>query len=721
MRFVIGVAALFLSTSLFAVAPQFWRTASPDEMLSGEVEGFVITARGRLQPGPQVTKLAAVEDPFVLSQTTDGRGARFLGTGNAGKVYRLDGTTLRLLYTAPEPEIYSLAYTGGNLYVGSSPNGKIYRVNPSSGEATVFFDPQEAYIWDMLVLGDGSLAVATGVEGKLYRVTSAGAGRVWYDAPETHLRSLASAGPGRVLAGGSGEGRIYEITESGGRALYDSQYSEISSIHYDASSGAAWAAGVSNSLPTSAPPRQEPAQRGTTGGSGSGSEGTQESGERATVTISFEETAPATGGGTATGIGAEIYRIDRDGFVEPVRKFEREIVYALTGKSDGTVYLATGPLGRVYEYRSGEFALVAGLPEKQVVSFNNDGNSIFATTTNSGAVYRIDPSRSAASEFRSNVKDMARFSNFGHFRLEGTGLTPGAVGVSFRSGNTSAPDDTWSQWSAPINSTSGQVNAPPARYLQWKLTSQNPPAGLAVDSMTIAFVNRNVAPVIESLSVADPGVVFITGNYPAAPQVVEATNPDEYGIFTSLEEPVDRSVPGKRYFRRGYRTITWKASDANGDPLRYSVTFRRAGSSQWLRLRENIEETQLNFDTSQLPDGRYEVRLVVSDVRGNPESPLTDTREGVEMLVDNTAPVIATERSGEGIRVRITDALSPIGRVEYAIDADKWIPLIPQDGIADSREEVFVIPAEAVRNRFVVVRALDSFFNVATHNVPTGN
>ena len=704
-----------------AVAPQFWRTASPDEMLSGEVEGFVITARGRLQPGPQVTKVASVEDPFVLSQTTDGRGVRFLGTGNAGKVYRLEGNNLKLLYTAPEPEIYSLAYAGGSVYVGSSPNGKIYKVNPSSGEATVFFDPQEAYIWDMLVLGDGSVAVATGVEGKLYRVTSAGAGKVWYDAPETHLRSLASAGPDRLLAGGSGEGRIYEITQSGGRALFDSTYSEISSIYFDSSTGTAWASGVSNSLPSSAPARPDPAQRGTAAGSGSGTEGTQESGERATVTISFEETAPSTGGGTATGVGAELYRIDRDGFVEPVRKFEREIVYALTGKSDGTVYLATGPLGRVYEYRNGEFALVASVPEKQVVSFNSDGNSIFATTTNSGAVYRIDPSRSAASEFRSSVKDMARFSSFGHFRVEGAGIPPGAVSISFRSGNTSAPDETWSEWSTPVNAASGQVNAPPARYLQWKLRSEKPPAGMSVDSMTIAFVNRNVSPVIESLSVADPGVVFITGNYPAAPQVLEATNPDEYGIFTSLEEPVDRSAPGKRYFRRGYRTVTWKASDANGDPLRYSLMFRRAGTSPWLRLRENIDDTQLNFDTSQLPDGRYEIRLVVSDVRGNPESPLTDTREGVEMLVDNTSPTITTERTGNGIRVRIADALSPIGRVEYSIDADKWIPLIPEDGIADSREESFVIPADAVRNRFVVVRALDSFYNVATHSVQTGN
>ncbi|HUF16637.1 MAG TPA: PQQ-binding-like beta-propeller repeat protein [Thermoanaerobaculia bacterium] len=724
MRLIYGIAALLISAPLFGVAPQFWRTATPDEMLGGEVDGFVVTARGQLQPGPLVTKLASVDDPFVLSQTTDGRGVRFLGTGNGGKVYRLEGSKLSLLYTAPEPEVYSLAFANGQLFVGTSPNGKIYRVDPASGVASVFFDPQEAYIWDMASLQDGSFAVATGVEGKLYRVTRAGEGTVWYNAPETHLRSLVSAGPDRLLVGGSGDGRIYEITSSGGRAIYDSQYSEISSLYYDSSTGIAWAAGVSNVLPTTPPARTDAAARGGSTSGSSGERSTQEGGGTATVSISFEDpaaTAASTPGGTASGIGAELYRIERDGFVEPVRKFDREIVYALTGKGDGAIYMATGPLGRVYEFRNGQFALVAGTPEKQVVSFNNDRDSIIATTTNSGAVYRIDTGRTAPGEFRSTVRDTGRFSSFGQYRLDGTGMIPREVSVSFRSGNTATPDQTWSDWSAPVVAATGAVNAPSARYLQWKVRSEAPNPRMSLDSMTIAFVNRNVAPVIESLAVADPGVVFISGNYPGPPQVVEATNPDEYGIFTSLTEPTDRATPGKRYFRRGYRTVTWKASDANNDPLRYTVQFRRSGTSAWLRLRENIDDTQLNFDTSQLPDGRYELKLIVSDIRGNPGGALTDTREGVELLVDNAAPVITTERTADGLRIRVIDALSPIGSVEYSVDADKWLPLVPDDGIADSLEETFRIDAASIRNRFVVIRAVDSFFNVATHSVPTGN
>src|SRR6202011_3207168 len=135
------------------------------------------------------------------------------------------------------------------------------------------------------------------------------------------------------------------------------------------------------------------------------------------------------------------------------------------------------------------------------------------------------------------------------------------------------------------------------------------------------------------LVVQDPAVVFITGSYPPAPQVVEATNPDEYGIFTSLEPARNASDPGKRVFRKGYRTFTWRAHDDNGDSLRYSLSFRRRGGAAWLRLRDNVEETSMNFDTSQLPDGDYELRLTVSDATDNPDAPLSASKEGVDFRV----------------------------------------------------------------------------------------
>ncbi|HJQ38675.1 MAG TPA: hypothetical protein VKB93_16180 [Thermoanaerobaculia bacterium] len=715
-------AALITAANAFAVAPQFWRLNNAEEFLAGESEGFAITSRGELKPAPAMKKIATLTDPFVLSQTAAPNGDRFLGTGNDGKVYRLRGEELKLLFTAPEPEIYAIAFAGGALYAGSSPNGKIYRVDPESGKQTTFYDPQQAYIWAIEPLDNGDFAVATGVDGKLFRVTPKGDGKVLYDSADTHIRSVAQRKDGTLLAGGSGKGRIYEIGKDGSaHALFDSPLNEISAIYVDANN-VAWAAGVSNVLPSSAPakaaPKNQQQQQQGQGAQASGGEQKKEGEATATTEVSFsfeDNSASAAQAGSA-----EVYKIMPDGFVDTVRKFEREMIYGISGGSvdsngSGSVLLGTGPNGRIYELRDGELALIGATPEKQVVSISKN----IVTTTNSGAVYRLESGLAPNAEFRSAAKDVERYSRFGHYRVVGRNLSNGNVAVAFRSGNTRTPDGTWSNWSAPQSTIEGSVTAPAARYVQWKVQMPKASNDAAIDELTLAFINRNIAPEIAAIAVQDPAVVFISSAYPASPQVVEATNPDEYGIFSSLDNPRERSAAdqGKRVFRKGFRTVTWRASDDNGDSLRYALSFREKGADRWLRLRDNMEETQLNFDTSQLPDGQYELRLSVSDAVDNPDSPLTDVKEGVEFQVDNRAPAIAVTERGDDVTVRITDDASPVGRVEYSADAQKWIRLTPTDGIADSSDETYQLKRSDVAGKFVIVRAVDAYYNVVTKSI----
>ena len=714
------VLLVLVSASAFAVAPQFWRVRNAEELLEGEIEGLAVTSRGELRPAPAFTRIATFTDPFVLSQVTSPNGDRFFGTGNDGKVYRLRGSELKVLFTAPEPEIYAVAFTNGALFAASSPHGKIYRIDPESGKESVFHDPKEAYIWALRVLNNGDLAVGTGVEGKLLRITPQGQAKTIFDAPETHIRTIAERKDGTLLVGGSGKGRIYAVRgEGNAHALFDSNLSEISTI-YVAEDGTAWAGGVSNILPTTAPPKPQQQQQQNKQGSGqqqsgsnpSGSEQKKEETATAEVSISFDD-----GSASAQAGSGELYRINTDDFVEVVRKFDREMIYAISGGRDGAILLSTGPNGRLYEYRSGELALVATVPEKQVVSISNEREATVVTTTNSGAVYRMQNGLTSKAEFRSQVKDLERFSRFGHYRIEGAQVGDGRVAIAFRSGNTRTPDATWSNWTTPVAAAEGAVGAPAGRYIQWKLTVPKPSKEMVIDAVTVAFVNRNVAPVIEGVAVQDPAVVFITSAYPASPQVVEATNPDEYGIFSSLDTPREKSEPGKRMFRKGFRTITWRASDPNGDTLRYTIAFRKKGSDRWLRLRENIDESQVNFDTSQLPDGLYELKLGATDAQDNPEQPLTDTKEGIEFQVDNTPPAVAFSNGNDDVIVRITDNLSPIGKVEYSADAQKWVRLTPIDGIADSGDERFSLKRTAIDGKFVIVRAVDGYYNVATQSV----
>lgn len=714
MRALLLSMMLLLPIHAGAVEPEVWTLTSAEEFLSGETEGFAVTALGQLVPGPAVSKLAAFEDPFVLSQVAGDDGSLYFGTGNDGKVYRLRGKTLEMILDTEEQQIHALAIDGRSLYVGSSPNGRIYRVDLGSSRSEVWAEIGEAYIWDIELLEGSSLAVATGLEGKLMKVTGKGESSVLFDAPEMHLRAIAVLPDGTMIVGGSGEGRIYEISTGGdARALFDSPLTEISSLHYDPATSSTWAAGGTSALPSTAPQSQsqQQQQRSSDGQRNGESSGQSEGEPSVSVSFSFDNNPQTMTPAQPTG-SSELYRISRDGYVETVWKLDRQIIYSIdrTTAGDGVV-VSTGANGRVYRVRDGQVDLLVELPEKQVVSYRAANGRAIVTTTNAGAVYELDFGSASASSYESPVKDTKRLSRFGEYRVEGHDV-PADVKLTWRSGNTSSPDATWSDWRR-TEGPAGQIDAPPARYLQWKLEVNRPAPGIVIEQVAATFVNRNVPPRIESFSVAEPAVVFMAGGYPAAPGIVEATNPDQYGIFTSIEAPSQQDT-SKKYFRKGFRTVSWKSSDSNGDTIAHDLHFRRRSTEAWLRLRENVRADQMNFDTSQLPDGEYELKLTASDAPSNPVDPEKTERAGVFFTIDNTPPVIRSQRSGGAARVTIEDSASPVTKVEYSVNAEEWKMLLPEDGISDSRSETYLIPESTAGDRFVVVRAVDAFYNVAT-------
>ena len=67
------------------------------------------------------------------------------------------------------------------------------------------------------------------------------------------------------------------------------------------------------------------------------------------------------------------------------------------------------------------------------------------------------------------------------------------------------------------------------------------------------------------------------------------------------------------------------------------------------------------------------------------------------------------------VRFTVQDADSPVQRVEYSLDADRWRPIYPKDGIADSRLEEFELMIDTdTADKAIILRAVDAMNNVAT-------
>ena len=164
--------------------------------------------------------------------------------------------------------------------------------------------------------------------------------------------------------------------------------------------------------------------------------------------------------------------------------------------------------------------------------------------------------------------------------------------------------------------------------------------------------------------------------------------------------------------------------DDNGDELTYGVFYRREGETTWRLLKNDLRDTLLVWDTSSVPNGTYVLKVAASDTRANPsDATLVGELESSSFEIDNVSPTVtlgAIRRDGTRLIVPadVRDADSAITRVEYSLDAQRWQPAFPRDGILDARHETFEIRLEADGSgRTLVVRATDALGNVGTGQV----
>jgi hypothetical protein len=700
--------------SAWASATRIWVSDSAADFSSGEARGVAVTTSGTLRLSRDAKHVDGISEATVFAALREHDGSVLLATGDAGKVLKVSPAgKVETFATLPEKEVTALALASdGTVYAGTSPGAKVYKLE--AGRYSVYYAPKAQYVWALACSGT-NLYVATGLPGEIHRVTSSGHGERVHQTADAHVRRLAVDSSGRIWAGTSGSGLLLKIDKSGAvSTVYDSSKSEITAIAASRD-GKVWVAAGSADVPAaggepiSAPPPVPTAKTPRSGATREDEEGKEKA--EVTVTVGPARLAPARGSGKGGGYSAELLLFEEGEPPRTVWTSSEEMVLDLEADKDtGSVLAATAPNGKLYRVATNGWSLERTFDEKQVSAFAGDA---VATNSSTGLYLLSEGPRSG--EYVSSVKDTGRTSRFGTFRWEGD--VPQGTGLSFafRSGESSAPDSTWSAWSAPASTASAPVTAPPGRYVQWKIrmTADGTRTPIA-RRVELAYRNRNAFPSIDALTVLGPTEV-LSRSASGGSNVFEATAPDEKGIFTSLEESKAESPP-RRVLRKGYRTLTWKTSDPDGDSLVCDLAFRQANSDKWLPLRKGIRESFYSFDTTTLPDGDYVFRLTASDAEANPEDPKTSTRETSPVRIDNTPPVIRKLPAGSSntFEFEAADSASPILDAEYSVDAKEWVKLEPKDGLSDSRTETYAIKLDGrSKGGFLLVRVTDASRNVA--------
>ncbi len=723
--------ALFAVSPLLAATSRVAVTATARDFLAGEAKGTAVSADGRLTLAPPLAPRAWPEDAAdaaVFAASGDASGRVYLATGGGlGRLFVSGAKGVTLVFTAPEPNLTAVAVApDGSVVCASSPDGKIYRVNPGERDpekaGTVLGDPKEAAIWALAFGPDGSLYAGTGNKGRIYRKTPTGTLELFHEIEDVHVRTLLAGPDGTVYAGTSDRGLVVAIGSRGARTLYDFSRHEVTGLALDGK-GVLYAAAsqaeasIGRAVPIDIHARPTPTPTPHAGPAQEAPKGT------VSVAATTSPVRPAPSGPSAN--SAEIVAIASDGFVEPAWTFPDEAIFSLRyDATSDSLLVATGPRGRLYAWKDRSVRLLAQTGEKIVVAAPSAGAGFAAVTNGAAGILRPAAAAGPAS-FVSAVKDAARLSTFGHVRWEGAVPRGASVSLSVRGGNSEKPDATWSAW-LPAGA-GGAANVPAARFFQWKadLAANGKGESPSVERVEMTYTERNARPVLENLAVLDPGLVFVRGGSGGS-GVLSVTNPDENGIFAGLEPPHEAGAlegPGRRLWRKGFRTLTWKGLDPNGDALRYDVEAQREGGA-WFPVRKDVEDSYLSFDTTALADGRYRFRVTASDRFSHPEGEaLTAVEESALAVVDNTPPVLKVEGKrldGDTLELRIlaTDALSPVLRAEGSLNADRWRLLAAEDGAADSPVERFVFRVSKPSGPAVLaVRVVDAAGNVAAVSV----
>lgn len=746
-------AWISLAGSAFAQGTKLWTTGRFDEMQRGAPEGVAIRNDGRLSPGPATSLLYTTPQNFVWSVADDGSGGAFVGlggtsagsavvlhvtsAGNADKVFESKEIGVQALRLAPD----------GTLFAATSPDGKVYRIPNGGGTPIVVFDPGQTaekprYLWDLALGKSGEIYIATGAPAAVYRVRPGAKPELLFRTADQHIRSLLLAGNGTLWAGSDGSGVIYRFATATPTtapspkpfAAYAATRREITSLAID-SIGNIYAAGVGGK---SAPPLPPLPVTGNVG---------------VTVTFLQPGSASAAGSNTLVPDGSEIYRIAPDGTPQRLATLRDDVVYALAVRNSGgapSLLAASGNRGRIYRLDLnvlGRYSEAARLPASQATAFAPGKDGLVVGTSNSGKVFRLDDADTTTGTYTSDVFDTGGFSRWGRAEIQSDTESPTrppaqskaqtaspAFDLYLRSGNVPNPIGGWSDW-VPVKPDEGATAAPPGRYVQWKLALK---PQSSVNAVAINYLPRNIAPVVDEVVVA-PGARVASSSSPAPSSTVQVVLPSPGSVAQAISLVQDtNATPLTAQKDKSAVTVRWAAHDDNGDDLMFSVWYRSEGEANWHLFKDKISDRFLSFDTAQIPDGIYTVRVIASDAPVHLDADtLTGERISSTFIVDTTPPVPGTLTArldpASGARpaaihasLDVRDATTPIAHAEYSVDAGPWQYLEPVGGLSDALAEHydFTAPTTAPQpgaptpanpaEHLLAVRVYDRFDNMTS-------
>jgi hypothetical protein len=668
-----------------------------NDWLGSETRGVRIGADGRLRLAPNLRRVGQLPEGVIWAAVADGSGGAYLSAGTDGKLFHYTSGQVKPLGQVKGGIVFAMARLGQDLVVAPTGEGKLLRVTPS-GEVKPFAEIDARIVWALAVEGDAVIAAGGAEKGAVLVQAREGSSRRLVELPdETAFTALTPDGQGGWYLGSHGRGLVLRYNRLGDRleTLLDTPFEEVRALAVH--EGQLYI-GADNGLT----PKFSTGQ--------------------------LERREGYLQADTSAATRSAVIRLDKDRVPETLWQSAQSQVYALTVWK-GQLLVGTGNRSRLFSLPLGKtrdtdpFAVVQELGTAQATAFLPSGGDLLVVGSNPAELHLLSEAQATEGTLESKVLKGTPIADWGRAYLDADTPAGTNVELQFRTGSTEAPDATWGPWTPPLRS--GERPAlPPARFAQFRLRLSSTRGGATpvVETVSVHWAQRNLAPVWDSVEIMPPGVV-----------ITRTAPPDDIGI-ERIPLETQKLIPilgymgtEKRSFRRGGQSFVFKVNDPNGDALQFAIRLLPERGAPFL-LEKAWKERFFSFDTLPVPDGRYRLEVTASDAPSVPfNAVLTSTWRTAPFIVDHTPPAI-TELSavpdGEGIRVRFLarDETSVLKDAAISADGERWLQIVPEDRVFDQKEERFdvVVPRDVLRGDRVLVKVVDSHNNEQTAAVTLG-
>ncbi len=594
----------------------------------------------------------------------------------------------------------------GRLLAGIS-GDKCSLMRLEAGQMETIFEPNDAegtpprggtkYIFAMAVSDGGDIYLGTGPQGKIYQLDSFGKEpQLIYDSSDKNILTLAIGRDGFIYAGSDSRGLVYKINPHTKTAtvLYDSDQEEITALLFG-DDGDLYAAATSAKIvhaqtkfAAELPLAGRPEPKSRRGGSADESEGGRK--------LEIANTKKETDGKPSLkkkpslervkpGEASYIYKITKDGFVTDI--FSEAVVFFTLAAQEKKLFVGTGNDAQLFtiDPDSEQQAIIYEDGQaSQITAVVVAGDDVYLGTANPAKLIKLGDGFVSEGTYTSELIDAGQPANWGKLQIEADVPKGAKVLVASRSGNVKDVNDpTFSSWTELEEVTEPiQLRCPLGRFCQYKLVlkSKNGRKSPLVREIAVAGTVPNLAPKVEEVSVS---------------RVEAEAKAGIFKISYKTKDNNDDKLIYKIDFRKVGRTNWIELEDElEADSFEWDGKTVEDGRYE-VRVTASDERSNTTATT------------------------LTSSRISEVVVVDNTGPIIkeySIDRSGETItlKLKVFDELSAIGRLHYTLDSNaEWIGTIPDDLVYDTTQEDFTVVIEDLDHgeHIITIKAGDDLGN----------